>query len=65
MGRDKCGAADAKARLAAQMPVPRKLEAAKALTIPVTIIENDGGPSKLQKQVLKALKPYKKFLKLK
>lgn len=60
--RDKCTAAYAKQRIAAQMPLPEKLEYAQKLDIPVTIIENDGGGAKLQRQVMKALKPYKSLL---
>ena len=62
MSRDKCTAADAKQRIAAQMPLSKKLEYAQKLSIPVTIIENDNGEAKLYKQVMKALKPYKKLL---
>jgi len=63
MARDKCAAADAELRIGAQMPLEQKLEAAKSLGIPVTVIENDNGEAKLYRQVMKALKPHKKLLR--
>jgi len=62
IGRDKCSVCDAKARIAVQMPDAQKLETAAKLSIPVTVIKNDGGAAKLSRQVMKALKPYKKSL---
>jgi dephospho-CoA kinase len=45
MQRDSCSAADAKARIAAQMPLEKKVQLAD------TVLQNDGSLEQLQEQV--------------
>jgi len=62
MERDKLTEAAGRARIAAQMPLAQKLEAAQRLNIPVKTVENDGNREKLFKQAEKLLEPYKAVL---